>query len=136
MEVGVPFQINLTWQKSLILFYFFVLESKNCQRKSTCQIFNFFFNTGDDPEIRENLGDRRVRVPGSAHRQTLTGKDGLRQRNTRTGSETLHQATRFVIKSLRQIFYITEKGQKIWTISKINRKRKKSSSIFFSFHFF
>lgn len=134
MEVGVPFQINLTWQKSLILFYFFVLESKNCQRKSTCQIFKFFFNTGDDPEVRENLGDRRVRVPGSAHRQTLTGKDGLRQRNTRTGSETLHQATRFVIKSLRQIFYITEKGQKIWTISKI--KRKKSSSIFFSFHFF
>lgn len=42
MAVGVPFQINLTWQKTLILFYFFVLESKNCQRKSTCQIFNFF----------------------------------------------------------------------------------------------
>lgn len=117
------------------LILLFVLESKNYQRKSTGQ-FLIFLNTGDDPEIRENLGDRRVRVPGSAHRQTLTGKDGLRQRNTRTGSETLHQATRFVIKSLRQIFYITEKGQKIWTISKINRKRKKSSSIFFSFHFF
>lgn len=133
MEVGVPFQINLTWQKSLILFYFFVQKTVS---ESPPVRFLIFFNTGDDPEVRENLGDRRVRVPGSAHRQTLTGKDGLRQRNTRTGSETLHQATRFVIKSLRQIFYITEKGQKIWTISKINRKRKKSSSIFFSFHFF
>lgn len=55
----------------------FPLESKNYQRKSTGQIF-IFFNTDDDPEVRENLGDRRVRVPGSAHRQTFTGKDGLR----------------------------------------------------------
>lgn len=135
MEVGVPFQINLTWQKSLILFYFLFQNQKTVSESPPVR-FLIFFNTGDDPEVRENLGDRRVRVPWSAHRQTLTGKDGLRQRNTRTGSETLHQATRYVIKSLRQIFYITEKGQKIWTISKINRKRKKSSSIFFSFHFF
>lgn len=118
------------------LILLFCSRIKKLSAKVHLSDFKFFFNTGDDPEVRENPGDRRVRVPGSAHRQTLTGKDGLRQRNTRTGSETLHQATRFVIKSLRQIFYITEKGQKIWTISKINRKRKKSSSIFFSFHFF
>lgn len=81
----------------------FPLESKNYQRKSTGQIF-IFFNTDDDPEVRENLGDRRVRVPGSAHRQTFTGKDGLRQRNPRTGSETLYKGTRYAIKCLPQIF--------------------------------
>lgn len=95
------------------LILLFVLESKNYLRKSTGQFLIFFLNTGDDSEVRENLGDRRVRVPGSAHSETFTGKDGLRQRNPRTGSETLHQATRYVIKSLLQIFYITEKGQKM-----------------------
>lgn len=100
----------------------FPLESKNYQRKSTGQIF-IFFNTDDDPEVRENLGDRRVRVPGSAHRQTFTGKDGLRQRNPRTGSETLYKGTRYAIKCLPQIFFfINVKGQKMWTISKIDKK--------------
>lgn len=101
----------------------FLLEAKNCQRKSTGQIFKFLTNTGDDPEVRENLGDRRVRVPGSAHRQTFTGKDGLRQRNPRTGSETLYKGTRYAIKCLPQIFFfINVKGQKMWTISKIDIK--------------
>lgn len=99
--------------KNLDLILLFCSRIKKTVRESPpVRFLIFFLNTGDDSEVRENLGDRRVRVPGSAHRQTLTGKDGLRQRNPRTGSETLHQATGFVIKSLRQIFLYNGKRAK------------------------